>query len=169
MFSQVTQQTFRVSSVALLASGGLRSLGMLTLRVEMALRSVNGTGRMTISAFPSLLIGIGLPAAQTHTHTHSHLLNPSRAAACMQQVAMRKCQRARQNDHLSVLVFAHCHWLASYTCTVSELTEVTKIIFSMSVQSLRAKTDSGGRSNCHFGVTAFPCIGVLIASFDAVF
>ena len=65
--------TLRVSRVALLASGGRRSEGMLTLRLEMALSRVKGTGRITISALPSLLTGIGLLAACTHSKAQ-HLL-----------------------------------------------------------------------------------------------
>ena len=55
--------TLRVRRVARRASGGRRSAGMLTLSVEMALSRVKGTGRICISALPSLLRGIGLPAA----------------------------------------------------------------------------------------------------------
>ncbi len=57
--------TLRVRRVARRASGGRRSFGMLILRVEMALSKVMGTGRMCISALPSLLMGMGLPAADT--------------------------------------------------------------------------------------------------------
>jgi len=57
--------TLRVRRVARRASGGRRSFGMLILSVEMALSKVMGTGRMCISALPSLLMGIGLPAAGT--------------------------------------------------------------------------------------------------------
>lgn len=69
MFCLCICLTLRVSKVARLASGGLKSFGMLTLSVEMALRRVKGTGRMTISALPSLLIGMGLPAAHAHRQT----------------------------------------------------------------------------------------------------
>ena len=65
MFCLCLCLTLRVSRVARLASGGLKSFGMLTLSVEIALRRVKGTGKMTISALPSLLIGMGLPAAHT--------------------------------------------------------------------------------------------------------
>ncbi len=58
--------TLRVRRVARRASGGRRSFGMLILRVEMALSKVMGTGRMCISALPSLLMGMGLPAAGKH-------------------------------------------------------------------------------------------------------
>ena len=60
--------TLRVRRVARRASGGRRSLGMLILSVEMALSKVMGTGRMCISALPSLLMGIGLPAAGENGH-----------------------------------------------------------------------------------------------------
>ena len=59
--------TLRVRRVARRASGGRRSFGMLILRVEMALSKVMGTGRMCISALPSLLMGMGLPAAGTQS------------------------------------------------------------------------------------------------------
>ncbi len=58
--------TLRVRRVARRASGGRKSFGMLILSVEMALSRVIGTGRMCISALPSLLMGIGLPAAGKH-------------------------------------------------------------------------------------------------------
>lgn len=58
--------TLRVRRVARRASGGRKSFGMLILSVEMALSKVMGTGKMCISALPSLLMGIGLPAADTH-------------------------------------------------------------------------------------------------------
>ena len=58
--------TLRVRRVARRASGGRKSFGMLILSAEMALSRVIGTGRMCISALPSLLMGIGLPAAGKH-------------------------------------------------------------------------------------------------------
>lgn len=58
--------TLSVSRVERRGSGWRRSLGKLTLSVEMALSRVRGTGSTCISALPSLLSGMGLPAAATH-------------------------------------------------------------------------------------------------------
>ena len=55
--------TLRVRRVDRRGSGWRRSVGRLTLSVEMALSRVSGTGSTCISALPSLLNGIGLPAA----------------------------------------------------------------------------------------------------------
>jgi len=67
--------TLRVRRVARRASGGRKSFGMLILSVEMALSRVIGTGRMCISALPSLLMGIGLPAAGKHREWVMHVLD----------------------------------------------------------------------------------------------
>lgn len=73
IMSRQKQQTLRVSKVARRGSDCRKSLGKLTLRVEMALKRVRGTGRTCISALPSLLNGMGLPAAQAVQTSSAHV------------------------------------------------------------------------------------------------
>ena len=88
------QLTLRVSRVDLRGSGWRRSVGRLTLSVDMALSRVRGTGSTCISALPSLLSGIGLPAAAAHrTHHQFIFIHANLSADCMNVSGSRStCQ-----------------------------------------------------------------------------
>jgi len=83
---------------------------MLTLSVDIALSRVSGTGRMCISALPSLLRGIGLPAAVSPSINQS-INNPSISQSVSQSVSLSAYPPINQMVLLMVIAAeaSHCN------------------------------------------------------------
>lgn len=104
--------TLRVSKVDRRGSGWRRSVGRLTLSVEMALSRVRGTGSTCISALPSLLSGIGLPPAPYAPHAITACQLPSTCVSV----------------HINLLVCSRHHVFISENAFVSKYLGVTVAI-----------------------------------------